>query len=144
MNSWDQRFLDLAEHISKWSKDPSTQVGAVIVDNKNRVVSVGFNGFPRGICDEEYLLKHREAKYARILHAEQNAMLFADKDIGGCTLYVYPFMPCNRCALEVIQKGITRVVSYDNTSPRFDFELTRELFSEADVALDLYNFHGHN
>ena len=69
---WDLRFLDMSQLISSWSKDPSTQVGAVIVDSNNRVVSVGYNGFPQGISDD-YRLDNRETKYKMILPAECNA-----------------------------------------------------------------------
>ena len=83
MNStkWDDRFLVLAKLIGSWSKDPSTQVGAVIVDNKNRIVSVGYNGFPRGVEDSEKRLCNRQEKYDIIVHAEVNAIAFANKSV---------------------------------------------------------------
>jgi dCMP deaminase len=131
---WDYRFLDLAEFISSWSKDPSTKVGAVIVDNNNRIVSVGYNGFPKHIEDNDRL-KERDIKYNIIVHGEINAILFANKSVEGCTLYTYPFMPCPRCAGLIIQSGIKRVVSFVNKIDRWekDFELSRELFHESDV-----------
>lgn len=131
---WDYRFLDLAEFISSWSKDPSTKVGAVIVDKNNRIVSVGYNGFPKHIEDNERL-KERDIKYNIIVHGEINAILFANKSVEGCTLYTYPFMPCPRCAGLIIQSGIKRVVSFINKIDRWekDFELSRELFHESDV-----------
>ncbi len=131
---WDYRFLDLAEFISSWSKDPSTKVGAVIVDKNNRIVSVGYNGFPKHIEDNDRL-KERDIKYNIIVHGEINAILFANKSVEGCTLYTYPFMPCPRCAGLIIQSGIKRVVSFINKIDRWekDFELSRELFHESDV-----------
>lgn len=131
---WDYRFLDLAEFISSWSKDPSTKVGAVIVDKNNRIVSVGYNGFPKHIEDNDRL-KERDIKYNIIVHGEINAILFANKSVEGCTLYTYPFMPCPRCAGLIIQSGIKRVVSFVNKIDRWekDFELSRELFHESDV-----------
>lgn len=107
---WDKRFVALAEHIAGWSLDPSTKVGAVIVDNKKRIVSVGFNGFPRGIADDARLTDKTE-KYEHIIHAEINALTFAQRDLTGCTLYVWPLPPCARCATQIIQNGIRRVVA---------------------------------
>lgn len=106
MNKWDQRFLGLAAHVAQWSKDPSTKVGAVIVDEKNRVVSLGFNGFPRGVEDKDM---PREQKLLRTIHAEVNALLFARQDVEGCTMYVtHP--PCAQCAAKIVQAGIKEVV----------------------------------
>jgi dCMP deaminase len=131
---WDLRFLDLAKLVSTWSKDPSTQVGAAIADKDNRVISIGYNGFPVGIEDDDRL-HHRETKYSMIIHGEMNAILFANRSLLGCTLYTYPFMPCPRCAGLIIQSGISRVVSFVNKTDRWekDFELSRELFHESDV-----------
>ena len=97
-DTWGRRFLHLAEHVSTWSKDPSTLVGAVIADD-NRVVSVGFNGFPRGCDDSPALYAERERKYRRVIHAEANALLFAARPLAGCTLYTWPpaRWPAARC-----------------------------------------------
>lgn len=108
---WDRRFLGLAMHVATWSKDPSTQAGAVIVDAKRRVVSVGYNGFPRGTDDGPELYADRERKYRRVVHAERNAMSFAQRPLDGCTLYVAPLPPCASCAGSIIQAGIVRVVA---------------------------------
>lgn len=145
LNKWDKRFLELAKHVASWSKDPSTKVGAVIVDKSHRVISVGFNGFPRGIEDSEEFLNNKEEKYKRILHAEQNALIFAhSKELKEATLFVYPLPPCNRCALDIIQYGISRVVSYeidDSSKWKDSIELTKQLFKEAGVELELYKEH---
>jgi dCMP deaminase len=109
MSDWDGRMMGLAKHVAQWSKDPSTKVGCVITDEKHRVISVGFNGFPRGIPDAG--LQDREYKYARVVHAELNALMFARGSVEGCTMYVWPMPPCSRCAGPIIQAGITRVVS---------------------------------
>lgn len=140
MKKWDQRFLDLAKHVSSWSKDPSTKVGAVITDRDNRIVSIGYNGFPKGINDDLEKLNNREIKYKYIIHAERNSLLFANKPTEGCTLYTFPFMPCPVCAGMIIQAGIKRVVSYSTDNPRWfsDFVLSAEMFCEAKVKLDLY------
>lgn len=137
---WDFRFLELAKFISEWSKDPSTKVGAVITDHENRVVSIGYNGFPKNIADDNRL-QNRETKYKMIVHGEMNAILFANKSLEFCTLYTYPFMPCPRCASMIIQTGIQRVVSYNNMPERWkeEFELSQYLFKEAGILLDLYD-----
>jgi dCMP deaminase len=139
MNKWDKRFIDLAEHIASWSKDPSTKVGAVIVDEKKRIVSVGYNGFSAGVNDSHERYDNREMKYEMIIHGEINAILFANQDLHGCTLYTWPFMPCSRCASIVIQKGINRVVAPINNDNRWEksFTLSKELFNESNVKLDL-------
>lgn len=103
-------MLDLVALVASWSKDPSTQVGAAIVDAKNRVVSIGFNGFPRAVRDSDEALIDRDEKLRRTIHAEENALLFAARSVEGCTIYVtHP--PCARCAAKLIQAGVVRVVS---------------------------------
>jgi dCMP deaminase len=136
---WDLRFLDMAKLISTWSKDPSTRVGALIIDTNNRVVSMGYNGFPKHVSDDDRL-QDRDTKYKIIVHGEMNAILFANKSLEYCTLYTYPFMPCPRCAGMIIQTGISRIVSYNNMPDRWaaDFELSKQLFSEANIDLTLY------
>jgi dCMP deaminase len=107
---WDRRFLDLAKCISSWSKDPSTQVGAVIT-NGIKIVSLGYNGLPKGIPDLPEILNNRQIKYQFIIHAEMNAVLTAHTNLEGCTIYTHPFLPCTRCGSTLAQAGITRVVS---------------------------------
>ena len=137
---WDERFLDLAKLCGSWSKDPSTQVGAVIVDGNNRIVSIGFNGFPQGVEDSEERLVDRETKYDIIVHAEANALMFANKSVEGCTLYTWPFQPCSRCAGLIIQSGITRVVSVVHSDDRWkkNFEISCQLLKEAGITLKEY------
>jgi dCMP deaminase len=136
MSKWDNRYLGMAKFVSKWSKDPSTKVGAVITQD-NHVVSVGFNGLPRGVADTDERLNNRELKYKLIVHGEINAMAFANQSLHGCTLYTYPFMPCPVCAGQVIQRGITKVVAPFSDNPRWaeQFKLTTEIFNEAGVSL---------
>ena len=138
MNIWDQRFLELAEHVAGWSKDPSTKVGAVITDN-NKIVSIGFNGLPQGVQDLDERLQNRDLKYKMIVHGEVNAMHFAERSIRGCTLYTWPFMPCPVCAGQVIQRGIVRVVAPRSDNPRWveSFEISQLMFKEAGVQLTL-------
>lgn len=142
-NKWQQRFLEMAKLVSTWSKDPSTKVGAVIVDHEHRVVSVGFNGFARGVEDRPERLNDREVKYKMVVHAESNALLFAQRNLNGCTLYVWPFMPCAACAAKIIQTGITDVVAPPASVEQMerwskDFELTRQMFQEANIGLTIY------
>lgn len=111
MTSWDQRFLDLAQHVAGWSKDPSTKVGAVIVDANRHVVGLGYNGFPRGVPDSPRDYDDRETKLSMTVHAEINAILNATGSVRGTTLYGWPFMPCSNCAGAVINAGIIRVVA---------------------------------
>ena len=133
---WHRRFFTLAEHVALWSQDPSTVVGAVIVNDDKQVLSLGFNGFPRGVDDhlERYLDK--ETKYKFVSHAERNALDNAYVDVKGATLYSTLF-PCNECAKGIIQKGIKRVVT-----PAPDLERTHNcvdvslmMFAEAGVEL---------
>jgi len=138
IKKWDIRYLELAGLVGSWSKDPSTKVGAVIVDKSFRVLSLGFNGFPRGVRDEPQDYLNRDVKYQKILHAEQNAMILCStNNLTGCTLYVNPLPPCNRCALEIIQRGVERVVSFElspeNTRWKESTELTKRLLKEAGI-----------
>jgi dCMP deaminase len=111
--SWDECFMRMAHVISERSKDPSTQVGAVIADIKNVVLGLGYNGFPRGI-ESDQLPWEREGgfvdtKYAYICHAEENAVYNANQKVSGAKVYCTLF-PCNECAKTLIQNGITEVI----------------------------------
>ena len=108
----DRRFLELAEHISTWSKDPSTKVGCVVVGEDREIRSTGFNGFPRGIEDDAERLADREQKYPLICHAEENAIMHAARtgvSLKGNTAYV-TWPPCTRCTRSLIQAGVSEVV----------------------------------
>lgn len=140
MTKWDRRFLGLANLVATWSKDHSTGVGAVIVDAKNRIVSMGFNGFPRAVRDDEATLNNRDEKLRRTIHAEANAILFAGRPVEGCTIYVtHP--PCAKCAATIIQAGIARVVSrppWNSFTERWadDMRSAAEMFAEAGTGFD--------
>ena len=108
---WDKRFLELSKLVSNWSKDPSTQTGAVIVRPDKTVASIGFNGFPKDMPDFQENYLNREEKYSRIIHCEMNAMIFCPEKINGYTLYTYPLLSCDRCAVHMIQAGIKRFVT---------------------------------
>ena len=111
--TWDEYFMGLAHLSVLRSKDPNTQVGAAIVDENKRVVSVGYNGFPKGCSDDEFPWEREggmlDTKYVYVVHAELNAILNSPRPVAGCTLYVSLF-PCNECAKAIIQAGIRRVV----------------------------------
>lgn len=115
MNKWDLRYLNMARLVSTWSKDPSTQTGAVIVREDKSIASVGFNGFPRSMPDTPELYNNREEKYSRIVHCEMNALLFLSENVKNYTLYTWPFMSCDRCFVHMVQAGITRFVAPEAT-----------------------------
>ena len=129
--------IGMAEHIAKLSKDPSTKVGAVIFDEKRRVISAGYNGFARGVEDTAERLENRDVKYRLVLHAEKNAILFATAPLEGCTIVVtHPC--CAQCAAQVIQAGIKAVI-WPKPDDAFvarwqdDLTLTMAQFNEAGV-----------
>lgn len=139
---WDHYFQRLARDVAAKSKDPSTQCGAVIADPKQRLVSVGYNGFARGVVDSPERYADRSTKLRMVIHAETNALLFAQRDLEGCTLYTWPFQPCAQCAALVIQAGIVRVVAPPPSADilgrwALDIDLAQQMFREAGVLLDL-------
>jgi len=145
MNKWDQRYLALAKEVSTWSKDPSTQVGAVTVGSKKEVLSQGFNGFPRGINDSDERYNDRDTKYKLVVHAEMNAIYnatYSGTSLDGATLYVYGLPICSECAKGIIQVGIKKVVvekskELDNWNE--SVQLSKAMFDEANVELIIKN-----
>lgn len=135
MDKWDYRFIKAAEHFASWSKDPSTQVGAVIVRPDRTIASLGYNGFSRGVDDNPTRYTDRDFKYEAIVHGEMNAVLSAREPLKNCTIYTWPLPPCSRCAAMIIQTGITRVVAPINKNPRFSAscDLGKQLFAEAGI-----------
>jgi len=133
---WDKRFLELAELISSWSKDPSTKVGCVIVNDNRRILATGYNGFPYGVKDTEERLTNRDLKYEIVVHSEANAVAHAAREgisLKGATAYInYP--PCCKCSSLLIQAGITRIV-HAPRELRADWkksvDLGKEITSEA-------------
>ena len=141
MANWDARFLELAAHLSRWSKDPSTQVGCVVVGPDREIRSTGFNGFPRGIEDNAERLENRERKYPLVCHAEENAIMHAARigvALKGCLAYV-TWPPCTRCARSLIQAGISEIVYPAGlTIPerwREDFAISSGMLNEAGVSV---------
>ena len=117
-DKWDRFFLGMAEYVSTASKDPSTKVGAVIVDPKNRVVGMGYNGFPRGVQDTSERLNDRTWKYPLVVHAEVNAIINAGHRSEGCRIYVTPTLmepcACPDCAKALVQAGIVENIYWHN------------------------------
>lgn len=142
--SWDGRFLDLATHVSHWSKDPSTKVGAVIVRPDRTVASLGYNGLPRLVVDDEARLADRPTRLLMTVHAEMNAILSAHERLRGCTLYVSPFFPCANCAAAIIQAGIVRVVTWRGKAKEAEERwkahgaAARQMFAEGLVEITEY------
>ena len=139
MTNWDQRFLNLAKHISEWSKDPSTKVGCVVVGPDREIRSTGFNGLPRGIEDNDERLNNREIKYPLICHAEENAIMHAARigiSLKDCTAYV-TWPPCTRCARSLIQAGVSTIIyPKDIEIPdrwMEDFNLSLNMLKEAKI-----------
>ena len=137
---WDKRFLKLAEEVASWSKDPSTKVGAIIVDKNNIVQGQGYNGFPRGVRDLPERYENRELKLKYTVHAELNSILNAKKT-ENCRIYVWPTLmkpdACPECAKAIVQSGINEIVYYDTKelSSRWEelSEISRTIFDEAGV-----------
>ena len=134
MTNWDQRFLNLAKHISEWSKDPSTKVGCIVVGPDREIRSTGFNGLPRGIEDNDERLK-----YPLICHAEENAIMHAARigiSLKDCTAYV-TWPPCTRCARSLIQAGVSTIIyPKDIEIPdrwMEDFNLSLNMLKEAKI-----------
>lgn len=140
-NKWDKRFMELAKMVATWSKDRSTGVGAVIVNDKKKVLSVGFNGFPRGVNDDVESRHIRPEKNNYVIHAERNALDEAETSLEGATIYC-TFFTCATCAHGIIQKGLKKVVA-----PEPDWNAERyaetqrhaiEMYKEAGVEVQFY------
>ena len=147
---WDNHFLRLSVETARMSKDPSTQVGAVIVGPDREIRSTGFNGFPRGLVDLPSRFADRETKLSLIVHAEMNAVLNAARigtPLKGCTLYlaatdatgkIWGGPPCTRCTVELMQTGISEIVShaFKDVPSRWkeSIETARGLLQEAGVS----------
>jgi dCMP deaminase len=135
--SWDEYFMGIALLSAKRSKDPNTQVGACIVDRDNKIVGIGYNGFPIG-CSDDNLPWAREGaanetKYPYVVHAEANAILNSTKDIHGARIYVDLF-PCNECAKLIIQSGIKEVVYLSDKYKESDtVKASRRMFQMAGI-----------
>jgi dCMP deaminase len=142
---WDRKYLGLAKYVAnEWSKDPSTKVGAVLVNYDYRQEFIGYNGFPVGVRDTLERYADRELKYKLVVHAEVNAIHKAGHLARGATIYVYPSFSlppiCNECAKLAIQSGIKEVVGFepDLNDPRVQrwinsISISKEMFEEAGI-----------
>ena len=139
--SWDEYFMGVAMLSAMRSKDPSTQVGACIVSSDKKIVGVGYNGFPKGCCDDDLPWEREgewgETKYPYVCHAELNAILNSTlANLRGATIYVALF-PCNDCAKAIIQAGITKVVYLcDKYHDGDQCTASRRLFDSAGVVYE--------
>lgn len=137
--NWDQKFMNLAALVASWSKDPSTQVGCVLVNEQRVVVGMGYNGFPRGVEDTDARLNDRSVKYMMVQHAEANAIFNSTSDLKGATAYV-THSPCANCAGALIQSGVTKIVTNptpEGLAERFaeSFAVSSTMLGEAGVEL---------
>lgn len=157
MSNWNKKFIEIADVLSGWSKDKNTGVGAVIADDQHRVISVGYNGFPRGTNDDVPERHERPAKYLWTEHAERNAIYSAASHgsrTSGCTIYLR-WYPCCDCARAIIQSGIKKVVcdmpDFHDERWGEKFKVSDQLFKECGVEVEylpqetynpiIYNIH---
>lgn len=147
--SWDEYFMGIALLSSMRSKDPSTQVGACIVNEDKRILSMGYNGMPRCCSDDEYPWGRNESaldsKYLYVCHAELNAILnCAVGSVRGCSVYTTLF-PCNECAKAIIQSGIKEVVYMSDKYADSDSVIaSKRMFESAGVKYRLYEISNKN
>lgn len=139
---WDEYFMGIAILSAQRSKDPSSQVGCCIVGENNRIISMGYNGFPNGISDDEFPWAREgeplDTKYMYVCHSELNAILNTNQDLNGSTIFVTLF-PCNECAKAIIQKGIKRVVYLENKYPNEATTIAAQrMFNKANVKVSKY------
>lgn len=133
---WDGYFMSLAKVSALRSKDPSTKVGACIINSKKRIISLGYNGMPKG-NDEEFPWgregKDSETKYPYVVHAEMNAILNCPVSFEGCSIYTSLY-PCSNCAKTIAQSGIKEVIyeddKYHNTD---DAAIARKILEISDI-----------
>lgn len=141
---WHKRFIEMAQLVSTWSKDPSTQVGVVLVDPKTRaIISTGYNGIARGVRDFGYRLDTRPEKYDWIEHAERNAVFNAARRgiaTEGAWAYMnYAPCPCADCTRALIQAGVVKIIGPDRhfdgkgRDKHYNLEISPTMLSEAGV-----------
>lgn len=132
-DKWDKRFMALATSVATWSKDPSTQVGCIIVGQDRKILATGYNGFAKGVVDSPERLNDRPVKYQLVLHAEVNAVLNSTASLHGSTAYV-THSPCAQCTSVLAQSGIVRIVT--QPTPAGLLERFKESFVLADSIRD--------
>ena len=137
--SWDEYFMGVAILSSKRSKDPSTQVGACIVNKDKKIVGIGYNGFPHGVDDDSFPWgkegNYVDTKYPYVVHAEPNAILNSTTSLVGCTIYVTLF-PCCECAKLIIQSGIKEIVYISDKNAHEESTIaSKRLFEAASIKI---------
>ncbi len=140
--SWDKCFMDMAKVIAKRSKDPSSQVGAIVANQQNIIVGAGYNGWPRGIEDQDLPWERegefQETKYAYVCHAEENAIYNSNASTKNCKIYCTLY-PCNECAKTIIQNGVKEVIYESNKYEDHPaFKASAKLFKLAGVKVRKY------
>jgi dCMP deaminase len=143
INKWYKRYLRLAAEVATWSKDPNTQVGAVVVGSKGQILSQGYNGFPRGISDSNKRLNDRDIKLSLIVHAEMNAIFnasYSGVSLDGSTIFIHGLPACSECAKGIIQVGIKRVIVSKQcieNKPHWNdsWNKSKAMFAEAGIAV---------
>lgn len=144
-DKWHMRFMAMAEMIATWSKDPSSKIGCVVVNDERRILATGYNGFPKGIDDTEVRLNTRELKHKLVVHAEMNALmnaLYSGVSLKGSTMYVHGLPICPDCAKCVIQAGIKEIVIPTDKTDRVEWQKVWEehslpMFSESGVQVTI-------
>jgi len=145
--SWDEYFMGVSQLSAMRSKDPSTQVGACIVSEDNKILSVGYNGFPKGCSDEEFPWDKQgdiyETKYSYVTHSELNAILnYRGGSLEGSKLYVTLF-PCNECAKAIIQAGIKTVIyASDKNADKPEVRASKRMMNAAGIRYYKYDATG--
>lgn len=145
--SWDEYFMGIALLTSKRSKDPNSQVGACIVSQDNKILSMGYNGFPIGCSDDEIPWEReggfKDTKYAYVCHAELNAILnYTGTSLKGSKIYVALF-PCNECAKAIIQAGIKEIIYMEDKYADTDsVHVSKKLFDTCNVKYRQYKTNG--
>lgn len=147
--NWDEYFMGVAALSAMRSKDPGTQVGACIVNDKNKIMSVGYNGMPLGCSDDEYPWDRTgtplDTKYLYVCHAELNAILnFRGGSLEGCRIYTTLF-PCNECAKAIIQSGISEIVYIEDKYADMDNVIaSKMMMKSAGIKFRQYTLSGKN
>lgn len=138
--------MEMAKEVAQWSKDPSTKIGAIAIGDNHRVLSTGYNGFPRGIDDSEDRLNNRALKYKYVVHAEQNCIYNACLNgisLAGASLYVYGLPICSDCAKGIIQVGIKEIIIDESCFDRSDWneswDLSKSFFNESGIRIRYVN-----
>lgn len=139
---WDECFIQIAFLIAQRSKDPSTQTGAVIVDQNNIIIGLGYNGFPRGCSDDKFPWSRKgeflKTKYPYVVHAEENAIYNSNQQVKNCKIYCTLF-PCNECVKTIIQSGIKEIIyTSDKYHDKEVWAAARKMLNSAKIKYRCY------